>query len=106
VRLERRQHSHNRSCGVEYEVVRFIGVGLLVCILGGILLAALNRVAGAEWVKDVSLVLAGGLGSLLANTRGNSSQPVTVENPPTDPVPTVTAPAPEPRQENPSEPAG
>jgi hypothetical protein len=67
------------NCGIEKEVVRFIFIALIVCIIGGLVITY-KRDQDSAWVKDLGLVLAGGLVGLLANVKSGST-PGTKDNP-------------------------
>ena len=67
-------------------VVRFLGWIIILCIIGSLL----QKVTGStppEWFKDISLVAMGALGMVLS--RPGQSDSVTIDNPRSDPVPTM-----------------
>lgn len=81
----------NLHYGIEYRVVNYIGMALLLLLAGGITITAVKS-GDITWIKDIALVLAGSLGAMLANTnRNNQGTPqnpasVEVRNPPENPV--------------------
>lgn len=86
---------------VALTVVRFLGLGAIVglAVTGFLVYRALDyegdpaTVALIGSVSSLASLFAGSLASILASTRGSSPTPVTVENPPSAPVPTTEAPA-------------
>ena len=84
---------------VPVTVVRFLGINALVglLIVGGLCFVALQYDGDSSTIAIIAIVgnLAaaslGGLGSILASTRGGAT-PVTVENPVSNPVKTADVP--------------
>lgn len=93
---------------VALRVVNYLGATALVTVIGVVWLVysatqydqvapeTVPLVAGVSTLAGIAL---GSLGSILASTGKGAPQPVLVENPPSDPVPTKPTPpaaAPEP----------
>lgn len=85
-------HPHDK---VALTVVRFLGAGAILglAVTGYLVWRALSyegdpaTVALIGSVSSLASLFAGSLASILASTGKGAPQPVTVENPPADPVP-------------------
>lgn len=87
---------------VALSVVRYLGRGAILALLGVVFLVyrsieSANQidpstVALVSGVSTLAGAAFGALGAILASTGKGTAQPVTVENPPSDPIPVDPTP--------------